>query len=359
MKHAVILTDEISLMIAVQIDQYVIIGPELSSGIQPAITRAAFKSMVQPDKLLDPNDEIRSVFKSTFAEPIELILCVYFCIADYCDALHLVPAPLSTYAQYFHAQKIENVFIAKYIHHDLSKVDISKSRDVFYARLAGIQTKIIIENKDGCLLSPYQRDIIIHAGIEDFDATLQAVAERILEFAKEYGFIHGKCHVGHVAQSGAFIDFGDAFSFREPEPLAAYLQKYLPPHLRALALEKAAIHNTDMVAMCTLLEMYCFLDSIIGCTAIHPEFLLYAPRINAMKKWLIDAVTEYLAADISIFTFFRQRDPQIIGGFEAKFGLPPAYEKIHERFPIEYFIDEIKKPNAPESTSGKQRTVSD
>ena len=321
-------------------NEYVLIGPEFKMGIQPAIHYKDYlsfiKSYIPPKKDDCIGEDMRCIdmwealkdnfYFSNIDDDIRAVMSIYFWVAEQTNSIHMVPDPLLGLAS---SDKYKcPLFVAKMISIDLSKVDLSKSRDVYFSTLGGNPYKIVVE-KDfsaSCFISEYMPNLISKVGIKDFKHTLKLVVERIEELATKYNFLHGKTHVGHVTQDGKFIDFGDAFGFREVNFLCDYMKGLLPPELYKLAEAKAKLYDVDVAAACTLLEIYRFLDSCDPVTVVSP------------KMWIIKVLTKYFKTDDSIFAMMQEGDFGFDGGCEPMFGDLPTYTHMNEKFPTHYFM---------------------
>jgi len=320
-------------------NEYVLIGPEFKVGIQLAISYKDYlqiiKNYVEPKKddciqpdmrCIDMWEALKDNFYfSNIDDSLRAVMSIYFWVTNKTDSLPLVPEPLLGLASQ-DTYKCE-IYMAKMISVDLSKVDLSKSRDVYFSTLAGNPYKIVVE-KDftaSCFISRYM-PVISKVGLEDFDRTLKLVVQSIEKFASQYNFLHGKTHIGHVTPDGEFIDFGDSFGFREVNLLCDYMKGILPPELYKLAEAKAKIHDVDVAAACTLLEIYRFIDSTNEVCA------------KDMKRWIIKVLHKYFKGDESIFTLMKVDDFGFDGACEPVFGDLPSYSPISEKFPTYYFM---------------------
>lgn len=329
-------------------DQYVLIGPEYKVGIQAAISYKDYlqivsnyvapktKSCKPGDRCLDPWSALDDNFYfSNIDTPLKCVMSIYFWVATKTNCLGAVPEPLRMLAS---SDKYNcELYIAKMISINLSKVDLTKSRDVYFSTLGGNPYQIVTEKNfsAACFISKYVPNLISTAGITDFNKTLSVVVNKIEHFAKQYNFLHGKTHIGHVSQDGTFIDFGQSFGLREVDMMLPYLKKLIPEDLYILAEKKAKIYDVDVGAACTLLEIYRFIDSIH--TNTNPDFIEYHPKISLMKKWIIKVFRGYIMADESIFTYLRNNTFLFEGGCEPMFSDLPSYEPIKELFPTHYF----------------------
>lgn len=322
-------------------NEYVLIGPEFKVGIQPAILYKDFLQIIKgytretPDECIEPDMRCIDMWvalKDNFYflnndYELRAIMSIYFWVADATGSISLVPAPLLGLAS---VDKYDcKLFMAKMISINLAKVDLSKSRDVYFSTLGGNPYKIVVE-KDfsaSCFISDYMHNIIAKTQSEMYsEKVIKLVVNRIDEYASQYNFLHGKVHVGHVTQDGKFIDFGDSFGFREVDLLCNYMKGILPEKLYEAASKKAKIYTVDVAAACTLLEIYRFIDS------------LGDSRVNDMKKWIIKVLTKYFNNDESIFAMMEENDFGFDGGCEPKFGDLPTYTPMKEKFPTYYFL---------------------
>lgn len=317
----------------------------VDSAINDDISRGCSSSDGTPGAITSRCIDMWEALKDNFYfmdvdEPLKFIMYLYFWLAENTNNLLMVPDPISPLMT-FSKMNISTIYVAKEVGIDRSKVDLSMSRDVYFSTLAGDPCKIVTNKNfsSACLVSNYIPNMIYRVGIIDFDKTLISLIKNIEYYAQNHGFIHGKTHIGHVSQSGKLIDFGESFGFREPQLLDIYLRKMLPSHLVTKACEKAKIQNVDMTAACTLLEIYRFIDSIHN--SKQHGFTRYYDKIIRMKTWIIDTLTEYLNADESIFTMLAHSIISFEGAGELKFGLPPMYTPIKEKFPTYYFMKQF------------------
>jgi hypothetical protein len=321
--------------------EYVLIGPEFKVGIQPAILYKDYlkitkdyvpqvEECIQPDmRCIDMWEALNDNFYfSNVEESLKSIMSIYFWVAEKTNSINLVPEPLLGLAS--QADYKCDIFMAKMISVDLSKVDLSKSRDVYFSSLDGFPYKIVVE-KDfsaSCFISQYVPNLISKVGLDDFKYTLKLVVQHIEKLASQYNFLHGKTHIGHVTQDGKFIDYGDSFGLREVNLLCEYMKGILPPSLYELASKKAKLYDVDVSAACTLLEIYRFIDSVKEYDELIPD----------MKKWIIKVLTKYFKSEESIFTLMKEDDFGFDGGCEPSFGELPLYAPIKDKFPTHYFI---------------------
>lgn len=323
--------------------EFVLIGPEFKKGVQPAISYKDYlqviENHVEPNKkcddfkCLDMWDALKENFYFYDIDPpLKAVMSLYFWVADKTNSLSCIPEPIKPLMTSLEKYNYD-LYVAKFITADLSKVDISKSRDVYFSTLAGNPSRIVHE-KDfsaSCFISKYTSGVISKVGIVNFDKTVKKVIKNIEKFAKFYNFLHGKTHIGHVTQDGNFIDFGDSFGMRELPFLLEYLDSCLSIDLVKKAKEKAQIHDIDVAAACTLMEVYRFLDSM------HTQnFLEHKNKIAEIKKWIIKVLTKYFNSDVSIFTMLREDSFVFDGGCE--FGDLPPYQTINEQFPTYYLM---------------------
>lgn len=331
----------VSFPIMVVINDYVIIGPEFKPGIQAAVLYSEFKQFVGGnEKCLDIFQALKPNF-ITFdvQESLEYVLAVYGWMANYTKTQNLIPAPVFPVVNFDKEFKFSKVFVSKFISADLSKVDLSQSRNTYFSTLAGTECKIITEKdfSTNCFMMDYVKVIDYDEifTLEEFKDVLKNIVLKIETLAKEYNFIHGNLHIGHVSKDAKMIDFDSSIDRLESTLLDEYLKKRLPRTLYPLAADKVKYQPIDMWAASTLMEIYTFLDSI-HTDKKHKSFGQFHHLIISMKTWIIDTMTEYLESDISIFTMLKKKD--FFGGCETKFGLPSMYTTINEEFPTHHFL---------------------
>lgn len=329
--------------------KYVLIGPEFKKGVQACIPYSEYLDMRdrftggkcgEGTRCLDMWDALKDNFYFfDVDEPLKFVMYMYFWVAEQTKNLSMIPAPILGLLTLRNEAKISQIYISKIIGIDLSKVDLSQSRDVYFSTLAYPTNPCrIVTERDfsaACLVNKYVPNMIYQVGLVNFKKTLVAFVNTVERLAKEYGFLHGKTHIGHVNQDGTLIDFGEAFGLRELTLLKAYMKKIMPPEMYAKAVKKAEVQVVDVSAACTLLEIYRFIDSIHNYD--KHEFSTYYSQIAKMKKWIIDTLDGYFDADESIFTYMARDNIVFDGGYEPKFGLPPSYAPIKENFPTYYF----------------------
>lgn len=322
--------------------QYVLIGPEIKKGIQPAISYADFEKFtkaivggVECERCIDIWEVLNDNFYfSNVDVDLKKIMSLYFAVARYTGNLDTTPEPIYPLLSN-DKYNFESMFVAKCIDLDLSTVDLSQSRDEYFSALANSSNPCkIITEKDfsaACLVSRFDPTIVSKVGV--LPDTLENFVKRVELNAKVYGFIHGKPHIGHVNQAGECIDFGHAFNLREVSRMIEYLKRTLPPHLHEKAIEKAKIHDVDVGAACTLLEIFQFIDGLDK-----------TEKILEMQKWILDVLTDYfINCDESIFTYLKNSTFVFEGGFEPEFGLPQQWKPMKEQFPTFYFLEKFFK----------------
>lgn len=181
------------------------------------------------------------------------------------------------------------------------------------------------------------------SGPKEFLGVMAKIVSRVETLVKYFNMIHGSLHLGHVSKDGVFIDFGHSFSFGEGKMLTQYIQYRFPKNLQVVALAKAKIHQTDVMVACSLMDIWWFLHSVEE-DHTHKSFEQFIQLVIAMKKWIMDCLTDYFHADISIFEYFRE-STIVLGGHDREprvmFGLPPEYSKIEETFPTAYFANKF------------------
>lgn len=318
--------------------QFVLIGPEFKKGIQPAITYKEFNKRIDKieggkcefedidGKCLDLWEALNDNFYfSNIDLSIKKILSVYFSIARQTDTLDLIPSPILGLMDHENSG-FDQLYVAKCIDVDLSKVVLSDSRDVYFSSLTG-NPNVIVTEKDfsfSCLISKYEPGVLSKTKIKK--DTLKKFVLNVELCAKVYGFIHGKPHVGHVTQDGQYIDYGHAFNLREKDRVIEYIKRVFPKTLQDKAIERAKIHDVDVGVLCTLTEISQFLISVSD----------PIERKKEMLEWIIKVLNEYFERDESIFTYLKNSN-FVFGGYIPEFGLPEPFVQIKEEFPTYYF----------------------
>lgn len=353
-------SDDCSITIPIVVvveKKYAIIGPEYKKGISNCITFSDFQPPILEhtpknyncsQRCLDLYEALKDNFQYYGdLDETHLLGCLamYAWIAKKCNIKHLIPDVLLGLIEFVIDFGDIPIFVAKHIQD--TATDSRKIREWYFVQL-GMQVEskeLIIDPEAGkIIVTSYIPDIIKYTMIkneEEFNKLVVTLAETIENNTKFLNFLHGNVHIGHVTTSGKLIDFGDSFNIYEKAAMKKYLELNLSPRKKIdKAIKKYEVQNVDVGAVCTLIELRNFFQSILDSTQKNPDLVRFKKFSLEVIGWVASILDEYFGDfELSIFTMIKKNNEfgRAFGGFDT----PPDPSELPGDFPTQFFLKEF------------------